>query len=128
MRSADRGSYEARLFSLLNAERRRHGLRPLRAASCAGDFASSWASHIAHDGALRHQSVRRVLRSCRADRAAENVARGNVTPERMMEMWMHSRGHRRNILDPRLTHVGLGAAQGSGGQWFGVQVFLGYAR
>jgi uncharacterized protein YkwD len=120
------GAYEARLFALLNAERAAHGLHRLAPTRCAADYATRWAEHIAHDGVLRHQPLGRIVGGCRASRAAENIAYGNVTPEKMMDLWMHSSGHRRNILDPHLTHVGLGAERDTRGAWYGVQVFLGY--
>ncbi len=122
----DSSTYEARLFTLVNAERAAHGLHPLAATRCAADFATRWAEHIAHDHVLRHQPLRPIVGGCRAARAAENIGYGNVTPERMMDLWMHSRGHRRNILDPHLTHIGLGAERDAKGGWYGVQVFLGY--
>jgi uncharacterized protein YkwD len=30
-----------------------------------------------------------------------------------MEAWLHSVDHRRNLLDPRFTHLGVGIAVGS---------------
>lgn len=124
--SYDGNGYEAKLFALVNAERARHGLRRLGATRCAAGFASRWADRIAHERAVRHQSVRRVVRACEARRAAENVAMGKVTPEHMMRLWMKSRRHRANILNPHLTHIGVGAGRDGSGRWYGVQVFLGY--
>jgi len=118
-------AYEARVFALVNAERARRGLRRLSPSRCGEGFATRWADHIARDERLRHQSVRRVIATCSASRGAENIAAGVVTPERMVEMWMKSRGHRANILNPRLTHAGVGAARAPNGAWYGVQVFLG---
>ena len=119
-------SYEARIFALVNDERAQRGLRRLSATRCGADFATRWADHLAHDGRLRHQAVQRVVGTCRARRGAENIAMGNVTPDRMVQLWMKSRSHRANILDPRLTHLGVGAEQAADGAWYGVQVFLGY--
>jgi uncharacterized protein YkwD len=119
-------AYEARLHVLVNAERARHGLRRLAWTRCGAGFASRWAAQIARERTLRHQSVRRIVRACEASRAAENLAMGDVTPEGMVRLWMKSRPHRRSILDPHLTHAGLGAARDRSGRWYGAQVFLGY--
>jgi uncharacterized protein YkwD len=45
---------------------------------------------------------------------AENVAIGPA-PDVIHTMWMHSAGHRANILSPQLTAVGIAVVQGSSG-------------
>lgn len=60
------------------------------------------------------------------ERAAENVGFQRVHGDpatAMMEDWKHSSGHRRNMLTPELTEIGVGAAQGKSGRWYFVQVF-----
>jgi uncharacterized protein YkwD len=41
----------------------------------------------------------------------------------MMAGWRRSTGHRRNMLLPDITEIGVGAAQGRSGRWYFVQVF-----
>ena len=41
-------------------------------------------------------------------RVAENVAMGYGSPKAVMQAWMASPGHRANILDCRLRHLGVG--------------------
>jgi uncharacterized protein YkwD len=117
-------SYEAQLLSLVNAERTARGLPALKAASCPDGFAESWAKHLASTGAFAHQSLSPIMRSCGATRAAENIARGGISPSAMVKMWMGSSGHRANILDPKLTHVGTAAVRDSSGTWTAVQDFI----
>ena len=41
---------------------------------------------------------------------AENIAHGSGSagnPRRIMRLWMHSDGHRHNILDPKLRQIAL---------------------
>src|SRR5260370_14615355 len=52
---------------------------------------------------------------------AENIAVGS-NPQTIHAGWMDSPGHRKNILDPRLTSVGVAAVRGTGGL-FAVQDF-----
>ncbi len=52
---------------------------------------------------------------------AENIAIG-PNPRIIHAGWMDSPGHRKNILDPRLTSVGIAAVRGPGGL-FAVQDF-----
>ncbi|SDX50812.1 Uncharacterized conserved protein YkwD, contains CAP (CSP/antigen 5/PR1) domain [Modestobacter sp. DSM 44400] len=60
----------------------------------------------------------------RADRAgvtnarAENIARGQADAAAVMDAWMNSAGHRRNILDCSYRTMGLGIASGTGGPWW----------
>ncbi len=119
-------AYEDRIFSLLNAERRRHGLRPLQRGSCASSYAERWSGQIARTQRLHHQSLRPLLKSCRARRAAENIGYGNVSADVLMKTWMASSRHRANILNPRLNYVGVGAARSKSGHWYAVQDFLGF--
>ena len=42
--------------------------------------------------------------------AAENIAHGGMSLEKLFDMWMHSEGHRRNMLDPRFSRFGLASA------------------
>jgi uncharacterized protein YkwD len=49
---------------------------------------------------------------------AENIAQGQATPAEVMTDWMNSPGHRANILDCKLTTLGVGVAYGSGGPWW----------
>ena len=51
-------------------------------------------------------------------RVAENVAMGYGSPKAVMHAWMASPGHRANILDCRLRHLGVGVvAQGEQLWW-----------
>jgi uncharacterized protein YkwD len=57
---------------------------------------------------------------------AENVGYQSNKPDlavAMMEGWQDSPGHRRNMLTPQVTEIGVGAAQGKSGRWYFVQVF-----
>jgi uncharacterized protein YkwD len=119
-------TYASRLLRLVNAERARHGVRPLQPGVCAGARAEQWAATLARRGSLHHQSMREVLRACRVSRAGENIGEGTVSADGMMRLWMNSPRHRANILDPHFTYIGIGAARGSHGTWYAVQVFLAY--
>ena len=122
---ASSDAYTARIFTLLNRERARHGLQPLRRGPCATTWAERWSSTLAGTQRLRHQPLKPLLKACGARRAAENIGGGNVSADEMMKTWMNSRAHRANILNPKLRYVGVGAARGRDGRWYAVQDFLG---
>jgi uncharacterized YkwD family protein/spore coat assembly protein SafA len=54
--------------------------------------------------------------------AGENIARGQSTPEAVVNAWMSSSGHRANILNSSYTHIGVGFVSG-GNYW--TQMFVG---
>ncbi len=56
--------------------------------------------------------------------AGENIAMGQTTPEQVMNGWMNSDGHRKNILSSNFTHIGVGYVE-SNGQTYWTQMFIG---
>jgi uncharacterized protein YkwD len=119
-------AYANRIFSLINAERARRGLQRLRRGSCASAYAERWSVHLARSQTLGHQSLKPMLKSCAARRVAENIGYGNVTADVLMKKWMASAQHRANILSPKLSYLGVGAARSKSGHWYAVQDFLGF--
>lgn len=53
--------------------------------------------------------------------AAENIAKGQATPQQVVNAWMNSQGHRANILNKNYTHIGVGYVK-SGNIW--TQMFI----
>ena len=125
-RVATQGAYETRLLELVNYERTRRGLRPLRPRACADAYAARWSNYLARNEVFRHQSLAPMLRSCGARQVGENIGNGSVSADAMMRTWMASAMHRANILNPRFTHIGLGVARSSNGRWYAVQDFVGF--
>ncbi|MCX5740662.1 MAG: CAP domain-containing protein [Proteobacteria bacterium] len=119
-------AYAGRIFSLINAERARHGLPHLRRGSCAVGYAERWSVQLARSQKLQHQSLKPMLKSCAAHRVAENIGYGNVTADALMKKWMASTHHRANILNPKLNAIGVGATRSKSGHWYAVQDFLGF--
>ena len=53
--------------------------------------------------------------------AAENIAKGQSTPQAVVNAWMNSQGHRANILNSSYTKIGVGYVQ-NGKYW--TQMFI----
>lgn len=112
---------------LVNRERRRRGLRALRAdgrlALAARRHAADMVRHsyFAHDsrsGARFSTRIARAgyLRGVASWRAGENIAWGagrRSTPRRVVRSWMNSSGHRANILERRFRDLGVGVVAGA---------------
>jgi uncharacterized protein YkwD len=75
--------------------------------------------HVSPGGSTLLRRVRRgtgYLQSVHAFALGENIAWGSgeyATPAETMDGWMHSSGHRHNILNRRFRHVGIGVALGA---------------
>jgi uncharacterized protein YkwD len=104
---------------LLNAERGRHGLRPLRQdgrlARAARRHARDMAArdYFAHESPEGTQPHERILRAGyrRPRLTGENLARGEAeagAPSAIVDGWMHSPGHRENILRRGFEEIGIG--------------------
>jgi uncharacterized protein YkwD len=121
--------YEAEVARLVNAERAKQGLPPLKVISTLTAAARYHAQDMAIDDYFNHESMDRVggqlQRACGTfDRvslwykgwngAAENIAAGFGTPQQVMDGWMNSPGHRANILNSSYTELGVGYFAGTG--------------
>ena len=118
----------AAILAETNLRREKHGLRPLEPSTCATDFAAQHSSWMAEADELAHADLDALRAQCGAPAAAENIAAVDGTdldPQSVVQAWMDSPGHRANILDPALTHLGVGVAHDAAeGRWYTTQDFL----
>ena len=94
-------SFENEVIAKVNAERRSRGLRPLKISEKLMTVARGWSGVQARQRRMYHSN----------NGFGENVAYGQPTPDAVMRDWMNSPGHRRNILSPSYTEIGVGAVQ-----------------
>ena len=122
-------AYEAEVVRLVNAERAKYGLAALTQDDGAQNVAHVRAkeivqsfSHTRPDGrscftASSDQGV--TYRS-----AGENIAYGYATPAQVVNGWMNSEGHRKNILSASYTKIGVGSYSANGVMYWS-QIFIG---
>lgn len=116
--------YANTAFAATNHHRADHDRVKLRKNACLQRFAVRWARHMAKTQRLEHQSLGPIMRRCKLNTAGENIAYGYRTGRGVVNRgWMHSAGHRRNILRPQYRLMGIGAARDSHGRWWASQVF-----
>jgi Cysteine-rich secretory protein family len=114
-------SPEGQLFNSLNRERAALGLPVLQWDDALASAARQHAARMAQLDEMSHQLpgepnllVRASEAGARFSVIAENVAVG-PDPAVIHTMWMHSPGHRANILSPELSSVGIAVVQGTSG-------------
>jgi uncharacterized protein YkwD len=117
--------FEAKVIRLTNARRADHGRRALTASRCADKFAEPWTRHLAKIQKLVHQSLDPFLDCPHTSYAGENIAYGYETPRAVVRAWMHSDGHRANILSRHFHRIGVAAWRATNGQTYTTQDFLG---
>ncbi|MUK90716.1 LysM peptidoglycan-binding domain-containing protein [Ornithinibacillus sp. L9] len=120
-------SFEEQVAQLVNQERSKNGLSPLQHRADIKNVAEKKAMDLINSNYFSHNSpnygspfdmLRTFGISYRT--AGENIAKGQKTPEEVMNAWMNSSGHRANILKPEFDSIGVGYYQGA---W--VQMFIG---
>lgn len=101
------------LFTLINGERVKDGLRPLaldtRLSQSATDkcndmVARNYWAHDTPEGVEPWKFIQKYVNSYYG--AGENLAAGFSTSQDTVTGWMKSTGHRENILNPKYDHVG----------------------
>ena len=121
----------AEVVRLVNEERAKAGLSALktldsltRAAEIRAPEIVESFSHTRPDGTKCSTAMDQSGASDEAYYGGENIAAGNATAAATMEQWMNSPGHRANILQEGITHIGVGYVKSSGGYGhYWVQMF-----
>ncbi len=122
-------SYEQEVIRLVNAERAKQGLKPLTYDWELGRVAHYKSQDMRDNKYFAHNSPTygtpfQMMKSFGISyrSAGENIARGQKTPQAVVNAWMNSSGHRANILNSSFTHIGVGYVA-DGNYW--TQMFIG---
>ncbi|SFJ69625.1 CAP domain-containing protein [Thermoflavimicrobium dichotomicum] len=124
---------EKEVIQLVNAEREKRGLKPLKASEKLSDLAQKKSDDMKKNSYFSHYSptygspfdmLNQYGVSYRS--AAENIAAGQMTAKEVMKSWMESSGHRANILNPSFTHIGVGFTKGGSMGTYWTQLFVQY--
>jgi uncharacterized protein YkwD len=101
------------VLCLTNEERNAHGLPSLRPSARLNRVAQRQTEAMVASGDFGHGPdfalrISGVGYDWRA--AGENIATGFTTPQSVIDTWMASPEHCRNMLDPNFRDLGIGAA------------------
>ena len=117
-----------KVFDMLNAEREKNGLTPLKVdealTACANTRAAEQLENYGHvrpDGnkwsTVFGDKIKTLLWW------GENLARKQKTPERIVKAWMESEGHRKNILSEKYTHGAVAYSVDQDGNIYWLNLF-----
>lgn len=119
------------ILDLVNTERAKAGAGALQLDSRLNEVATVKAKDMATNDYFSHDSptygtpfemMHNFGIEYRA--AAENIAAGQKSAAEVMDSWMHSSGHKANILNKEYTHLGVGYYVNENGVPYWVQQFI----
>ena len=122
-------NYENEVIRLVNEIRVKNGLNPLISDWELSRVARYKSQDMKDNNYFSHTSpvygspfnmMKKIGISYKT--AAENIAKGQKTPQAVVNSWMNSSGHRANILNPSYKKIGVGYVA-SGNYW--TQMFVG---
>jgi uncharacterized protein YkwD len=99
-----------------------HGCRPLKENRLLDKSAQGHANDMAKKHYFAHNSIngtiwwKRIMKAGYKDPGGENIARGFSGATSVVQAWLHSPEHRRNIMDCQFRTIGVGY-NGNGGYW-----------
>ncbi|MFK7693772.1 CAP domain-containing protein [Paenibacillus sp. HJGM_3] len=121
------GDFEQQVLQLVNSERAKAGMGALAMDAALSRVAKAKAEDMYNNNYFDHNSptygspfdmMKKFGISFRS--AGENIAKGQTSPQQVMNDWMNSPGHRANILNTSYTKIGIAFYNG---EW--VQEFTG---
>ena len=125
-------SMTSQVVSLVNSERAAQGIAALQNDSKLSEIAQQKAEDMAKNQYFSHTSPTYgsafdMLKAAGYSykTAGENIAMGQKSAASVMDGWMHSSGHRANILHTSYEKIGVGYAVSADGTPYWVQIFAG---
>ena len=128
IQAKDRNMTEDILY-FTNKFRASKGLKPLALLDVLGEQAGTHSRNMARKKvAFGHKGFDKRTAAIRSELGwgsafAENVAYGHLDAEAVVDLWINSPGHRKNLLGA-YTHIGIGIATARDGSLYFTQIFL----
>lgn len=120
---------EAEILHLTNQERKNAGLKSLTINSQLMEAARAQSDNMALESDLSHEVNGRDLVSrietsgYPYSNVGENIAQSTYSINHVINMWMKSEGHRKNILNSNFEEMGIGITVAPNGDKYYTQVF-----
>lgn len=129
--SAVGDDYRAQVLTLVNEARVNAGVSALTVNETLAQQATEYACEMIHYDFFAHENP--VTGTTLADRSqefgyeygwiGENLAAGQRTPAEVVQAWLDSPCHRKNLLHPAFTEIGIGLRVGGDYGIYWVQEF-----
>ena len=119
-------TFEEEVLRLVNIERTKRGIAPLRMHKDLQITARIKAGEMVKYNYYEHGSYPDLPDYLIKTyyNIGENIAMGQTTPAEVVRDWMNSPGHRANILEPEYVYIGVGYCANHWVQQFGFKDFV----
>jgi uncharacterized YkwD family protein len=128
---SEASGFVKQVIDLTNKERKKNGLGALKADGELSNVAEMKSEDMKDKNYFSHTSPTygspfEMMQNFGVDysSAAENIAVGQESPQSVVNAWMNSPGHRKNILNGQLTHIGVGIAKDGSQGIYWTQMFI----
>ncbi len=128
---ASASSIEVEVAELVNKYRKEAGLEPLKLVEDVSNVARIKSEDMRDNRYFDHNSPTygdpfAMLNTFGISykSAGENIAKGQKTADAVMNAWMNSEGHRRNIMSSNFKEIGIGYVTDSSGTTYWTQQFV----
>lgn len=116
-----------KILQIVNDHRLSIGENTLETNTLATNLANEHTEYMIAQNDISHddfnQRSDRLIDEENASRTGENVAYGQRSASAVMEAWLNSSGHRKNI-EGDFTHIGIGVIKNDAGVYYFTQIFL----
>lgn len=128
---AEKTNLQSQMLNLINEERTANGLAPLTWNASLANVAAKKAEDMKKNNYFSHTSPTygspfdmMKANGIKYRYAAENIAKNSSVTKAHVAL-MNSEGHRKNILNPNYTSVGIGIVNITSSSYIIVQMFIG---
>ncbi|SNR16232.1 CAP domain-containing protein [Tenacibaculum jejuense] len=119
--------YETQILNLLNKHRTDNGLAELAVLDIIKTQTEAHTDYMIGKGDISHDNFSDrsdfLQQNADARSTAENVAFGYNNAQSLVNAWINSDGHRRNI-EGNFTHFNITAKQNKNGAWYYTNIFI----
>jgi uncharacterized protein YkwD len=126
-RVSDIDSMETQILQYVNEDRKQLNLSPLQMNAMESSLAYKHSADMAtgkvrfgHDGF--NSRAKAIQKSLGSTEIGENVASGPMSAREVVDGWLHSPGHKKNI-EGNFTYTGIGYAKNKKGDIYFTQIF-----
>lgn len=123
--ASDESKMISDMLAKVNAERKKAGLSPLVINKSLNTSAKVRANELLKSFSHTRPNGESCFTAIRVDylNAGENIAYGYTDVDAVMYGWMHSEGHKANILSEKFNCAGFGMTRAKDGTMYWVQLF-----
>lgn len=126
--TATYSAIESEIIDLVNKHRESKGLSALKPLTIVSTVADGHTNYMIETGDISHTNFSErttyLMKNAKAKSVGENIAYGYQSAQTVMDGWLKSTGHRKNIENSKYTHIGISNACNSKGRNYFTQIFI----